>query len=388
MCLILRTFAPPFQRMTNLVDNHLFMYCLLFLSMIGFSLLTNALFLKFVRTLGIRKMDGDTVIRWGPQSKPAIGGLGFYIIFLFAVAGNAVLFDPNQFFLNKEFVGLLLCTTMGFIIGLADDAYDTKPLLKLSGQIVCGLILITTGNEIHVFTEAWLNHFMTILWVVGIMNSINMLDNMDAISSTVSLFILVACVWVMGHEFDFVGNVYFMVILGGIASLMGFLWFNWNPSRMYMGDTGSQFLGALLSLLSILYLWNYKQSAVIQSHSLLLISRNMILVGLAFTMTLADTTVVVINRLLRGQSPFVGGKDHTTHHMARLGLSDRQVALVFMGLSIVSIGLVCIIEQIGDAWTWLHTILFGTYFLVIVVGCFIMTHISSSRSESTFKAKQ
>ncbi len=369
----------PRKPMSNLLDNHLLIYILLFAGMIGFSLLTNALFLKFVRTLGIRKMDGDTIIRWGPQSKPAIGGLGFYILFLFAVAGNAVLFDPNQFFLNKEFTGLLLCTTMGFIIGLADDAYDTKPLLKLMGQILCGLILIATGNEIHLFQAAWMNHLMTILWVVGIMNSINMLDNMDAISSIVSIFILIACIWVMGQETDYIGNLYFMVILGGIASLLGFLWFNWHPSRMYMGDTGSQFLGALLSLISILYLWNYRLPAIGQTHDLLMISRNIVLVALAFTMTLADTTVVVVNRLIKGKSPFVGGKDHTTHHLALLGLSDRQVALVFILFSMISISLVLIIAHIGNAWSWLYTLVFGSYFLAIVAAFFTMTHLSSKR---------
>jgi UDP-GlcNAc:undecaprenyl-phosphate GlcNAc-1-phosphate transferase len=155
-----------------------------------------------------------------------------------------------------------------------------------------------------------------------------------------------------------------------------------------MGDTGSQFLGVLLSLISILYLWNYRLPAVGQTHDLLMISRNIVLVALAFTMTLADTTVVVINRLIKGKSPFVGGKDHTTHHLALLGLSDRQVAMVFIFFSMISISLVLIIAHIGNAWSWLYTLAFGSYFLAIVAVFFTMTHLSSKRLLSTDKIQE
>ena len=105
-----------------------------------FSFLINNLFLKFVKTLGIRNQD-DTIIRWGSQSKPAVGGFSFYILFLLSIIVYPVFFDSNQVFLNKQFIGILLASMLGFLLGLADDAYNTKPMLKLSTQITCAVIL-------------------------------------------------------------------------------------------------------------------------------------------------------------------------------------------------------------------------------------------------------
>ena len=359
--------------MIEIIESHRLVYAFLFNSMVIFSLLTNSLFLRFVHTLGIRKMDADTIIRWGPQTKPALGGFNFFLIFLFSIAANSMLFDPNQFFLNKEFMGMVLCVTFAFIIGLADDAYDTRPFLKLSGQIFCGLILVFSGNSITITPYEYVNYFLTIVWVVGIMNSINMLDNMDAIATVVSICIMLCCMVVIYHSTTFVGNIHFIILLGGLAALIGFLWFNWHPSKMYMGDTGSQFIGALLSVMSIIYLWNYR-SVKSEEMNLLLMTRNIIIVSISFMMTITDTTVVVLNRLLKKHSPFIGGKDHTTHNLARLGYSDRAVAVVFSGMSFISVIIVSYITGSVIEWTWPHTLLFGGFFLVSLCSFFLLTH--------------
>ena len=106
-----------------------------------------------------------------------------------------ILFDHNELFKNGEIVSVIGALCLAFVMGLADDAYDTKPWLKFFIQITCGLILIfgslKTGNENHIilmFENDFLNYIITVLWVVGIMNSINMLDNMDGIT-TVTLFL-------------------------------------------------------------------------------------------------------------------------------------------------------------------------------------------------------
>ena len=167
-----------------------------FIASILFSFLINRLFLKFVRTLGIRNQD-DTVIRWGSQSKPAVGGFSFYILFLLSIITYSIFFDSNQVFLNKEFIGLLLASMLGFLLGLADDAYNTKPFLKFLTQVTCAVILMVTGTEISLSYVEPVNYVITIVWVVGIMNSLNMLDNMDAITSTVSISIILSAMVVM-----------------------------------------------------------------------------------------------------------------------------------------------------------------------------------------------
>ncbi len=341
----------------NVSDKYyLAVYGLFFGLSIVFSFLINSLFLKFVKTLGMHNKV-DTVIRWGTQSKPAVGGFSFYIIFLLSIIIYSVFFDSNQVFLSKQFIGILLASMLGFLIGLADDAYNTRPFLKFSTQVTCAIILMVTGTTINLSYLPLLNYFITIIWVVGIMNSLNMLDNMDGITSTVSISIILSALAVMlfHHEYD---SVYFMVLLGVMAALLAFLYFNWFPSKMYMGDTGSQFLGVFLAAIGIRYLWNADPPT-----GDLISAKNIFLPIIVFIMPIIDTTTVVINRLGRGQSPFVGGKDHTTHALAYLGLSDRQVALVFWVLTLISLLLVIIMEKFLGEWNHNYTLLFSGYFL-------------------------
>src|SRR5262245_27363049 len=106
--------------MTFFKDYSFLVICSFFLLSIIFSLLINKLFLNFVKTLGIRNQDG-TVIRWSSQSKPALGGFSFYIIYLLSIIAFSIFFDTNKVFLNKEFIGVLLSTMLGFLLGLTDD---------------------------------------------------------------------------------------------------------------------------------------------------------------------------------------------------------------------------------------------------------------------------
>lgn len=341
----------------NVSDNYFFaVYGLFFGLSVVFSFMINSLFLKFAKTLGIRDKD-DTVIRWGTQSKPAVGGFSFYIVFLLSIIIYSVFFDSNQVFLSKQFIGILLASMLGFLIGLADDAYNTRPFLKFSTQVTCAIILLVTGTSINLSYVNELNYALTIVWVVGIMNSLNMLDNMDGITSTVSISIILSALAVMlfHHEYD---SVYFMILLGVMASLLAFLYFNWHPSKMYMGDTGSQFLGVFLAAIGIRYLWNSEPPT-----GDLISARNLFLPIIVFIMPIIDTTTVVINRLGRRQSPFVGGKDHTTHALAYLGLSDGQVTLVFWVLTLISLIIVIIMEKFLGEWTRSYTILFSSYLL-------------------------
>lgn len=335
---------------------YLAVYGLFFGGSVIFSFLINGLFLKFVRTLGMRDKD-DTIIRWGTQSKPAVGGFSFYIIFLLSIIIYSIFFDTNQVFLSRQFIGILLASMLGFLIGLADDAYNTRPFLKFSTQVTCGVILLVTGTTIEFSYLDGLNYFITIVWVVGIMNSLNMLDNMDGITTTVSISIILSALAVMlfHQEYD---SVYFMILLGVMAALLAFLYFNWHPSKMYMGDTGSQFLGVFLAAIGIRYLWNATPPS-----GDLISSKNLLLPLIVFMMPIIDTTTVVINRLGRGQSPFVGGKDHTTHALAYLGLTDTQVALVFWVLTLISLILVVIMEQFVLEWSHKYTLLFSGYFI-------------------------
>jgi UDP-GlcNAc:undecaprenyl-phosphate GlcNAc-1-phosphate transferase len=355
--------------MKDLVNHnyHLFIYAVLFLGSLAFSFLINSLFLRFFFTLGMRNNNDGTVIRWGTLSKPAVGGLSFYIVFLLSLATYSVFFNNNDALYNSQFMGFIMAMAIGFLIGLADDAYNTKPVLKFLAQVSCAFSFIFTGTYINVFDNMMLNYLLTIFWVVGIMNSINMLDNMDGITATVSLGIIISAVVIIMLSND-INNLYLASIIGLSAALLGFLYFNWHPSKMYMGDTGSQFLGVFLAGIGIMFFWNNPYHV---TESLLM--KKLITVALVFILPIVDTTIVVINRISKGKSPFVGGKDHTTHSLAYLGLKDNQVTTAFALLSLVSVVLVFTVNFLITTWNLLYTLIFGGYFIIILTGFFYTT---------------
>ncbi|MCH7535882.1 MAG: undecaprenyl/decaprenyl-phosphate alpha-N-acetylglucosaminyl 1-phosphate transferase [Bacteroidetes bacterium] len=256
---------------------------------------------------------------------------------------------------NIQFIGLLFTTTLAFLMGLADDAYNTKPLLKLFVQISCGVIFVITDTKIQLFSNQLLNSVCTVMWVVGIMNSINMLDNMDAITASVSAIIILAAIALIILKQDY-SSIYLLIFIGVLASLIGFLFFNWHPSRMHMGDTGSQFLGLLLAFVGVTYFWNGED---IEGNKIL--SKQIISSLLIFIIPLSDTITVIINRMLNRKSPFVGGKDHTTHYLHYLGMSDRQIALGFTGITLISLMLSVFFINYIKTWSDTIIILFSIY---------------------------
>lgn len=331
-----------------------------------FTLLVNSVFMRFFRTFGIRE-DAPPMVRWNQHVKPAFGGIGFFIVFLFALASYGVLFPQEDTPFRPELIGLLASTGLGFLMGLADDAYNTRPVLKFLTQMACGALLIASGTSIHLFGIPALDYPLTALWVVGMMNAINMLDNMDAITALVSLAILVTGI-IFQLMLGVASDVHVILMIAICGAIGGFLFFNWYPSRMYMGDTGSQFLGVLLAYLGIHYFWNGTSI-----HGAVEPWRQLSMAVVVFILPLADTTTVSINRMLRKRSPFIGGKDHTTHYLSYAGLTDPQVAMVFGGLGLVSSFLCYVALRYIPVWHPIHTAIYLGYALLVFISLFALT---------------
>ena len=342
-------------------------YSGLFFAALVFSLLINSVFMRFARTLGMRD-EQQTLIRWSSTAKPSLGGICFYILFLACFSLYGVLF-PGQSAeaFRPELLGLLAATSLGFLMGLADDAYNTRPLLKFLVQLGCGAILIASGTCIDVFDSHAINVALTLFWVVGMMNSINMLDNMDGITTSVAIAIVIAgimSILVVGP----VDPVYMVLLVGTMAALTGFLFFNWNPSRMFMGDTGSQFLGVFLAFVGIRFFWN---APSLQGNCEP--ARQVVSAVIVFLVPIVDTTVVTISRIAKGRSPFVGRRDHTTHHLSYAGFSDGQVALIFIGLSLLHVFLTFVMFRYIAVWQNMHTIIFVSYAVLLFFTLFLLT---------------
>lgn len=256
-------------------------------------------------------------------------------------------------------------------MGLADDAYDTKPLIKSLTQFVCALILILTGTRIECFENELLNYTLTILWVIGMMNSINMLDNMDAITTIVSIGILIFISTITILQSHTLTPISILVI-AMLGSLCGFLIYNWHPSKMFMGDTGSQFLGVFLAIIGIEYCWNIKPS-IDALFPIEYGTKSILVVASVFVIPLTDTITVVTNRLIRGKSPFVGGKDHTTHSLFFQGITEKKIALLYFGLTCIGCYLSYLIIT-DNNWSLQKFWLYSIYPISVFLPLFLLTY--------------
>lgn len=302
----------------------------------------------------------DTNGRWSAIAKPALGGISMFVSFLAVCIFLFATQEVNVFY-NQEFLGLFFASVLAFSMGVADDYYNTQPILKLSVQILCGLLFVFTGNSIDFFHHLVADGFVTILWVVGVMNSLNMLDNMDGITATVSLFILLACVTILMFLGVVDAFVWIIIILAQIGALIGFLFYNVHPSKMFMGDAGSQFLALFVSFFGIKVLWNLP--AVFEAPSW----TGFFIVLAAFTPTAMDTLTVVINRKRRGVSIALGGKDHTTHHLVYRGYNDFKVWIIFVIISLFSALIAVGLAYLVTIGYFLFALIGGLFFLAIFI---------------------
>lgn len=350
------------------------------LQLLGFTLggvflaiVSNVLLLRFSKSLGIRNKN-DVFIRWSSESKPSLGGVSFFVVFIFAAIAYSIIFDEVNIFQNKKYVGLLASGCLAFLMGLADDAYNTKPKVKLGVQILCGVIFILTDSQIQLFENAYLNGGLTIVWVIGVMNSLNMLDNMDGITGTTVFFILMSCLATNWIVLGFNTNIWTLLIVAVMGAVVGFLTMNVHPSKLFMGDAGSQFIGLFVAYCGV-ELWN--SSANLGHYPWL----GACVAIVAFTPAGVDTLTVVINRLKRGQSPMVGGKDHTTHHLVYAGLTDRKVWYVFLLIGffacLLSIAMVNLIK--------LHSAAPVVFFISYTIFVFILLYRNTIKYQAPKK---
>ena len=349
---------------------------LYFFIVVALSLAVNYLLLKFSFNLGSRNNLAFKQVRWSSHVKPSVGGISFFIVFLLSWGIFGLVSKERVVVPDTQIIGVVAASSIGFLAGLYDDAFNTNPLIKFLMQLLCGIILAACGVKIDISNYEVLNIFFTLVWVVGLMNSINMLDNMDGVTATVSALIITGIIMVLSFTGNRASDFYMLILVGVLGALVGFLRFNWSPSKIFMGDTGSQFLGVFLAATSILFLWQFNggNQGLIQV-------KPFVLPALFFVIPIIDTTTVTVRRLLRGESPFVGGKDHITHHLAYLRLNEKQVVFILSFTTLLSfpIALYLLIN------TWNFYLSFGA--LVYVVALFFVFQFYYKKGELSHQKK-
>jgi UDP-GlcNAc:undecaprenyl-phosphate/decaprenyl-phosphate GlcNAc-1-phosphate transferase len=288
----------------------------------GFFLFFLLLFLflkKRLRTMGTLAKRADQSSRWSASQKPTTGGIGFFVAF---VAGWMI----HRVTLNDTLANDLLVlsgATCAFAVGLWDDLTRLNARTKLAGQLLSAALLLASSPP-DLVANPWLDAALKLILIVGMMNSINMLDNMDGVASVAALAV---SGWFVFHG-DAMAPA--MAMTGAIAA---FLMFNRPVSSMFMGDSGSLLLGYTMAFL-------FLHGGISGEPEVAGIFPTVwVLVMVLFAIPLADSLVVTINRIRHGVSPMQGGRDHTTHNLVYAGLSEKQVFLLFISLAVAEVSL-------------------------------------------------
>jgi UDP-GlcNAc:undecaprenyl-phosphate/decaprenyl-phosphate GlcNAc-1-phosphate transferase len=273
--------------------------------------------------------------RWHQLPTPVMGGVAVFGGFVVGglVGFREIVAAPSRdvFSSNSAVIGIIAASSLMFVIGLIDDKLKLRPASKLIGQILGAAIVISLGVTYPVTPWAFANVLVTLFWFVGITNALNLLDNMDGVAVGVAA---IAAIF-LGATFALDG-VYGMagVCFALAGALLGFLPFNFRPASIFMGDSGSLFIGALLAGLGAAY--PSRASASIVSV--------MFVPAIIVIIPILDTAIVTIARTLAGRSIAVGGRDHTSHRLVSMGLSQRQVALLMYAFAIGGGGLALLLR--------------------------------------------
>lgn len=301
--------------------------------------------------------------RWHSLPTALHGGVGMMMAWL---PLSLWLFYHQKIY--QSLVGVLIVGALiMFFLGLLDDFCHFQPSTKLIWQIVASGLLIEQGMLIKIFPWYSLNVFFTFIWFIGIINAVNMLDNMDGLSAgVVSIGALVLSI-----IFSMVGGphvfaVQWLAIFIGV--LWGFLIFNFNPASIFMGDSGSLFIGYFLAAMSlpssINKNWFMDTTGNAPSWSVIsLFAPVMIL-----SVPIFDTTLVTILRKLHGRSASEGGKDHSSHRLVGLGLNEKQAAFVLYGVAGMG-GLVSVLSCFFRDWAWVFFL--GFFILLGLFGIYL-----------------
>ncbi|MCX7707306.1 MAG: undecaprenyl/decaprenyl-phosphate alpha-N-acetylglucosaminyl 1-phosphate transferase [Anaerolineae bacterium] len=282
-------------------------YLLILLSAMVLAFSVTPLAQRTARRIGM--VDQPSARKQHTVPTPLLGGAAIYLAVIVAL-----ILLGDRFYVNQV-AGIFLGATLVSFMGLWDDRWGLSPWAKLLVQFVAAAILALTDVRISLFPWPALNIAATLLWVVGITNAMNLLDNMDGLSGGIAaiaaLFFLL---------FAAMSRQYLVGALAAalVGACVGFLFYNVNPARIFMGDTGSLFLGFTLAAVGIKLRFPENSAFVTWMVPVFVLA-----------VPIFDTTLVIISRLRRGLNPLTTpGKDHLSHRLARLTGSPREAVLI------------------------------------------------------------
>jgi UDP-GlcNAc:undecaprenyl-phosphate/decaprenyl-phosphate GlcNAc-1-phosphate transferase len=280
---------------------------------------------------------------------PLLGGAAIYIAFIVVL----FLFGDRRYI--HEVIGIFIGASLMSLMGVVDDRWGLGSYVKLAGQLLAAAILIYSGVQVRVW-GGWLDIAVTMIWVVGITNAMNLLDNMDGLSGGIAMIAAVFFTLLAALSDQYMVGALAAALAGGCA---GFLVYNWNPAHIFMGDTGSLFLGFLLAAVGIKLRFPSNSDTI-----------TWMIPVLVMGVPVFDTTLVFLSRLRRGKNPLTTpGKDHVSHRLALLTGSRREAVLLCyllagaLGLAAIFITQADVMEATIVGLALLIMMLYGIWWL-------------------------
>ena len=299
--------------------------------------------------------------RMHKKAMPKFGGpaviLGFlvsviYLLIVMSIENSINLFGIEHY--GQKLLGMFLGILIISAVCIVDDIKTIKPITKLIGQVLAAIVAVAFGIRIEDITLPFLNTIemqemfsiiITVIWIVGVTNAINLIDGLDGLSSGISVIsaISLLIIFVLNDS----PMVAILLITALAGALVGFLPFNFAPAKTFIGDTGSNFLGFSLSIISIL--------GVAKTYTAAVIVLPLIVLGLP----LFDTFWAIIRRLIKGKSIkaiFKADKGHLHHRIVAKGFSQKQAVLILYGIS-ATFGIFAVIMLESGIWKALSFLL-------------------------------
>lgn len=283
--------------------------------------------------------------RWHKRPTAMLGGAAIFAATLLMYAA----FVPK----TQETLIILAAGAFLFLVGLLDDLLNIKPYQKLVGQLFGAVVVVGYGMKLPLTGYELLDIWITVFWLVGITNAINLLDNMDGLAAGI------AAIGALSLALGFAANgqtTEVMLVSVFIGALVGFLIFNFNPASIFMGDCGSMFVGFILASSVLLGQTGGRSRGIF---SILAVP------VLILFVPIFDTTLVTVLRKMWGRKASQGGRDHTSHRLVALGLSERSAVLMIYGFSVCAGVLSLIVGKIETSQS-LALIVFFTIVLSII----------------------
>ncbi|MEW6009463.1 MAG: hypothetical protein AB1629_07510 [Candidatus Omnitrophota bacterium] len=342
----------------NLIVNNIYIFLIIF----SISLLLTPMVRSFA--LRFKLVSKPKTNRFHRKVTALLGGIG---IFLACFIGF-IIFVPSTKILLVFLIGAIFV----FLWGLTDDFRPLKPHVKLLGQVIASCIVIFFGISFNLPALKPLSYLLTILWVIGITNAFNLLDNMDGLAAgTAAICSLMIFISSLVLNNDGVGII--ALILS--AACLGFLPYNFNPAKIYMGDSGSMFLGYSLAVISVIGSHKHVSNLLV----------TLAIPVLILAVPIFDTIFVVIMRNIRGRSFWIGGRDHTSHRLVSLGLSERKTVIILYLLSLVFGFIALLYTKIDIIMVSIFAVL--TVLILLFFGIFL-SDVKSYEKEEEFEKAQ